>query len=89
MTDHDAGARGTSRRHFMGGLGALGAAALLTSSARAQIGHRIDVHHHIFPRPLLDLQERLTPGGGRLAPTSQQRGLAQILTCGTLSNIQQ
>jgi len=58
----------TSRRQFIGGLATLGASALMPAVAGAQAPYRIDVHHHIFPRPVLDLQEKLNPAWGRLAP---------------------
>ena len=52
----------TSRRGFIGGLAALGASAVLPA-ARAEAPSRIDVHHHIFPREVLDLQESSTRPG--------------------------
>jgi predicted TIM-barrel fold metal-dependent hydrolase len=36
--------------------------------AQAQAPRRLDVHHHIFPRPVLDLQEKLNPAWGKLSP---------------------
>ena len=57
----------TSRRGFIGGLAALGASAVLPA-ARAEAPSRIDVHHHIFPREVLDLQEKLNPAWGHLKP---------------------
>jgi 6-methylsalicylate decarboxylase len=62
----------TSRRQFIGGLTTLGASALMSVTAKSQTPFRIDVHHHIFPRQVLDLQEKLNPawsqpiGGFRL-----------------------
>ena len=67
----------TSRRQFIGGLATLGATALVAVAAAAETPFRIDVHHHIFPRPVLDLQEKLNPawgqpiGGVRLLRPSQ------------------
>ena len=59
----------TARRRFIAGGVAIGAsAALLPLTAFAQVAHRIDVHHHIFPRAIMDLTERLFPGGGRQGP---------------------
>lgn len=58
-----------SRRSLLAGAVGLGAtAALLPHWAHAQSPHRIDVHHHIFPRAILDLQEKLHPAGGRQSP---------------------
>ena len=42
------------------------AAALAPAVARAQTPHRIDTHHHIFPRAVMDLQENLNPAWGKL-----------------------
>lgn len=73
MTGHDAGrvhgAWGccTSRRAFLGGASALAANAVVPA-ARAQAHVRLDVHHHIFPEPLLKLQEKLNPAWANLVP---------------------
>ena len=48
------GCSGTSRRHFLAGSAALGAAALLPAELAAQAAKRhglIDLHHHHFPKP--------------------------------------
>jgi predicted TIM-barrel fold metal-dependent hydrolase len=42
----------------------------MPAGAKAQAPFRIDVHHHIFPRPVMDLQEKLNPAWGKLAPPS-------------------
>ena len=58
-----------SRRRLITGTAAVGAGAVLMSaSGNAERAHRIDVHHHIFPRSIMDLTERLFPGGGRQGP---------------------
>jgi hypothetical protein len=57
----------TSRRAFIGGLAAFGASAVMPAT-KAEAAARIDVHHHIFPRPVLDLQEKLNPAWGHLKP---------------------
>ena len=57
-----------SRRQFISGLAALGASALVPAAGKAEAQHRVDVHHHIFPRAVLDLQERLNPAWGHLSP---------------------
>lgn len=58
-----------SRRELIAGAGALGAAlGLLPQGTLAQAAHRIDVHHHIFPRSIMELTEQLDPGGGRQGP---------------------
>ena len=48
----------TSRREFLAGLGAVGAATLLTApAARGQAeGKLIDTHHHFYPPPYLKRQ---------------------------------
>lgn len=53
----------TSRRAFLCGASAFGASAAVPV-AKAQTRLRLDVHHHIFPRPVLDLQEKLNPAWG-------------------------
>ena len=55
----------TTRRAFLAGSGA---ALALPSLAGAQTtpARRIDVHHHIFPRAVMDLQEKLNPKWGKL-----------------------
>ncbi len=52
-----------SRRGFLAG-----AAAALATPAVAQTAKpgRIDTHHHIFPREVMDLQEKLNPRWGKL-----------------------
>jgi predicted TIM-barrel fold metal-dependent hydrolase len=67
MTFHAAWRCCTSRRAFVGGVSAFAASALVPT-ARAQARSRLDVHHHIFPEPLLKLQEKLNPAWGRLGP---------------------
>jgi predicted TIM-barrel fold metal-dependent hydrolase len=63
--------RNLSRRAFL----ASGAAALAAPHVgHAQAPHRVDVHHHIFPRAVMDLQERLNPKWGKL---ETPRGLPQ------------
>ncbi|MBX9760785.1 MAG: amidohydrolase [Beijerinckiaceae bacterium] len=44
------------------------AAAVIAAPAlaRAATAGRIDVHHHIFPREVMELQEKLNPAWGRL-----------------------
>ncbi len=64
----------TSRRAFLSGVTALGASAI-APIANAQTRSRLDVHHHIFPRPVLDLQEKLNPAWGKLGPPP--RGLKE------------
>ena len=62
---------GLSRRGFLAG----GAAMALAAPALAQgKPTRIDVHHHIFPRQVMDLQEKLNPKWGKL---EMPRGLPQ------------
>jgi predicted TIM-barrel fold metal-dependent hydrolase len=62
---------GLNRRAFLMG----GAAATLAMPALAQgRPSHIDVHHHIFPRSVMDLQEKLNPKWGKLA---MPRGLPQ------------
>jgi predicted TIM-barrel fold metal-dependent hydrolase len=59
----------TSRRGFIGNLAAFGASAFVAAGrTRADAPARIDVHHHIFPREVLDLQEKLNPVWGHLKP---------------------
>ncbi len=36
--------------------------------SRADTSNRFDVHHHIFPRSVMDLQEKLNPAWGHLSP---------------------
>jgi predicted TIM-barrel fold metal-dependent hydrolase len=57
----------TSRRSFLRGVSAFAATAV-APVAKADAGTRVDVHHHIFPRPILNLQEKLNPAWGRLGP---------------------
>lgn len=54
---------GLTRRGFLAS-----AAAAVASPALAQSrpGGRIDVHHHIFPREVMEVQEKLNPAWGRL-----------------------
>jgi predicted TIM-barrel fold metal-dependent hydrolase len=59
----------SSRRAVLKSVAALGAAALLPAAPSiAATPFRIDVHHHIFPRSVMDLQEKLNPKWGKLAP---------------------
>lgn len=52
-----------SRRRFLASAAsAIAAPALAQSPASA----RIDVHHHIFPREVMEVQEKLNPAWGRL-----------------------
>ena len=55
---------GISRRRFL----ATAAAAAIAAPALAQKTSRgrIDVHHHIFPREVMEVQEKLNPAWGRL-----------------------
>jgi len=55
---------GGTRRAFLAGA----AASVVCAPALAQSAkpHRIDVHHHIFPRAVMDLQEKLNPHWGKL-----------------------
>ncbi len=57
----------TSRRAFLSGVSAF-AATTIVPTAWAQAPTRIDVHHHIFPEPLLKLQEKLNPAWSKLGP---------------------
>ncbi len=52
-----------SRRRF---LAAATTSLALPSIARAQALRRVDVHHHIFPRAVMDLQQKLNPKWGKL-----------------------
>lgn len=54
---------GLSRRRFLATAAAAVAAPAL---AHAQSRGRIDVHHHIFPREVMEVQEKLNPAWGRL-----------------------
>lgn len=67
MTFHAACRCCTSRRTLLGGAAAVAASAVVPA-ARAQARRRLDVHHHIFPEPLLKLQEKLNPAWGKLGP---------------------
>lgn len=58
----------TSRREFMAGAAALGAGMVLPITARAAAPFRIDVHHHVYPRAVMDLQEKLNPEWKNLRP---------------------
>ena len=55
-----------SRRTFLASAASLAVASALPAPARAASPHRIDVHHHIFPRSVMDLQEKLNPKWGKL-----------------------
>src|SRR5262245_63332772 len=57
----------TARREFLSGMAALGASALVSRHAEAQMAivkpHRIDVHHHHTPPPYLAaITARNVPG---------------------------
>src|SRR5690349_198213 len=65
-----AGCHGTSRRHFLAGSAALGAASLLPAELAAQAAKRhglIDVHHHHFPKPYKEYANEWAAGHGEQA----------------------
>jgi predicted TIM-barrel fold metal-dependent hydrolase len=64
-----------SRRGFLASAAAAAGASLATPAfAQSKAPYRIDVHHHIFPREVMDLQEKLNPKWGKL---DMPRGLPQ------------
>ncbi len=54
-----------SRRAFIA-TGAAAAISALAPAARAAAPRRVDTHHHIFPRTVMDTQEKLNPKWGKL-----------------------
>lgn len=66
--------RNLSRRGLIASGVAAAATTLLPTQPRAAAPHRIDMHHHIFPRAVMDLQERINPKWGKL---ETPRGLPQ------------
>ena len=66
--------RDPSRRRFLATGVAAASTTLLPAPSNAAVPHRIDVHHHIFPRSVMDLQEKLNLKWGKL---ETPRGLPQ------------
>jgi predicted TIM-barrel fold metal-dependent hydrolase len=69
---HDCAMAGcsTSRRHFLAGTAALGAAALLPAELAAQAAPRhglIDLHHHHFPKPYKEFANQWAAAHGEQA----------------------
>ena len=82
---------GASRRGFLSGLGALGAAALLpgcqTGAAAVALAkpHRIDIHHHIMPPKYVADLARL--GGGGAPKWSPQMSLEDMDANGIATSV--
>jgi hypothetical protein len=79
---HNAGCRcGLSRRRFLSGAAAMGAAALGTGKASAQARpQRIDVHHHMLPPKYVGerLAAGVTEGSASIGQWTPQRSLEQL-----------